>query len=30
MIERVEERIAARIGRKGLAQLKQLLSSDWD
>ncbi|WP_183967673.1 MarR family winged helix-turn-helix transcriptional regulator [Quisquiliibacterium transsilvanicum] len=30
MIERVEERIAGQIGRKGLAQLKQLLSSDWD
>lgn len=30
MIERVEARIAERIGTKGLAQLKQLLSSDWD
>lgn len=29
MIERVEERIAGRIGRKGLEQLKRLLEADW-
>lgn len=30
MIDRVEERIAARIGPEGLRALKRLLESDWD
>ena len=30
MIERVEDRIAQRIGSRGLETLKQLLAEDWD
>lgn len=30
MIDRVEQRIAERIGAKGLMELKRLLGSDWD
>ncbi len=30
MIERVEDRIAGKIGRPGLEQLKQLLAANWD